>query len=270
MVAPLWHPQRKEFVALMTVSDFINMLRHHRRHDIPLSELSKSIDDMLTSPMGVFKHADFETVDAEDSVFQLCGLMQRLGTDYVPVIDPDEGSLVAILGYLDLVHLLHEASRQFPQFFGSSVLQAGVGTFENVVTAPQSMLLFDVIDLMEQRGISGIPVTNDYGHVVGLYHRSDVSFITKAVDPDSAISGLHTLPVGDALRMQQSQISETSALHSDQTLCTCTPQDSLASLLETMMAAQVTRVICVDGSGRCLGVVSIKDVIWHFFDQPLH
>lgn len=254
----------------MTVSDFINMLRHHRRHDIPLSELSKSIDDMLTSPMGVFKHADFETVDAEDSVFQLCGLMQRLGTDYVPVIDPDEGSLVAILGYLDLVHLLHEASRQFPQFFGSSVLQAGVGTFENVVTAPQSMLLFDVIDLMEQRGISGIPVTNDYGHVVGLYHRSDVSFITKAVDPDSAISGLHTLPVGDALRMQQSQISETSALHSDQTLCTCTPQDSLASLLETMMSAQVTRVICVDGSGRCLGVVSIKDVIWHFFDQPLH
>ena len=32
----------------------------------------------------------------------------RLEADYVPVIDPDDGNLVSILGYLDVVHLLDQ------------------------------------------------------------------------------------------------------------------------------------------------------------------
>jgi CBS domain-containing protein len=252
---------------MMTLADFINMLRVYRRQDRSLADLStKSIDDMLRTPMlSVFRHGGFETLDAEDSVFQLCRLLHRLNADYVPIVDPDEGNLVAVLGYLDLVHLLHEAAKQYPQFFSSSLLQLGIGTYEDLVTAPQTMLLFDVIELLEARNISGIPVTNEFGLVIGQYHRSDVSFITRAADPDSAMAGIHTLQIGDALRMQQTAISESSALHSDQTLCTCFVQDSLASVLDAMMRARVTRVVCVDSSGRCVGVISIKDIVAYYF-----
>lgn len=245
------------------------MLRSYRRQDIPLIELAaKTIDDILLqqSSHNVLKHADFQTVDAEDSVFQLCGILHRLSADFVPVIDPDEGNLVSILGYLDLVHLLHEASRQYPQFFSATIQQLGIGTFTDVVTAPHTALLFDVIELIEDRNLSGIPVTNELGQVVGLYHKSDVSFITKAVDPDSAILSLHTLQVGEALRMQQMRIDETGSILSEQTLCTCSFTDALSTVLDTMMRAQVTRVICVDGSGRCQGVVSIRDIVLYYFD----
>ena len=34
----------------------------------------------------------------------------RLEADYVPVIDPDDGNLVSILGYLDVVHLLDQGN----------------------------------------------------------------------------------------------------------------------------------------------------------------
>ena len=34
--------------------------------------------------------------------------LHRLEADYVPVIDPDDGNLVSILGYLDVVHLLDQ------------------------------------------------------------------------------------------------------------------------------------------------------------------
>jgi 5'-AMP-activated protein kinase regulatory gamma subunit len=257
---------------MMTISDYINMLRLYRRQALPLLDLAaKSIEEMLMSSVPVFKHSDFETVDAEDSVLQLCRLMHRLGTDYVPVVDPDEGNLVSILSYLDLVHLLHEAAKQYPHFFSSTLRQMGIGTFENVVSAPQSALLFDVIEVLEERNISGIPVINEQGLVVGLYHKSDVSFITKSADPDSAILELHSLLVGEALRMQQTHISHeasTSTTQGDQpSLSSCTMQDPLAAVLDTMMRAQATRLVCVDGGGRCLGVVSIKDILWYYFDD---
>lgn len=241
VIAPLWDPERRTFVAMMGLTDYINVLKLYHRQGVPQADLAnKTINDMLAPPVRVFKHGDLQTVDAEDTVFQLCGLLHRLGTDYVPVVDPDVGNIVAILGYLDLVHLLHEASRQHPQFFTSTVDQMQIGTLDKVVTAPQSMRLYEAIDLMEASNISGIPVIDEAGKVVGLYHRSDVSFITQAVDPDVAIQGLHALQVGEALRLQQTTISESNAMQSNQVLCICSRKDSLASVIDVMMRSQVT------------------------------
>ena len=39
----------------------------------------------------------------------------RHEADYVPIVDPDEGNLVSILGYLDVVHLLDQAAKQVGQ-----------------------------------------------------------------------------------------------------------------------------------------------------------
>jgi hypothetical protein len=39
-------------------------------------------------------------------------VVRRHEADYVPIVDPDEGNLVAILGYLDVVHLLDQAAKQ--------------------------------------------------------------------------------------------------------------------------------------------------------------
>lgn len=72
-----------------------------------------------------FRHADFQAVDAEDSVVQLCMLLLRTGSDYAPVLDPDNGNLVAILGYLDILNLLEKAGNQYPQFFSQTLQELG-------------------------------------------------------------------------------------------------------------------------------------------------
>jgi hypothetical protein len=51
---------------------------------------------MLSSSAVSFKHGEFNSIDAEDSVYQLCVLMDRLNADFVPVIDPDEGVYLSI------------------------------------------------------------------------------------------------------------------------------------------------------------------------------
>lgn len=58
--------------------------------------------DMLSSPVVSFKHEEFNSIDAEDSVYQLCMLMDKLDADFIPVIDP--GILFNYLFiYLDLI-----------------------------------------------------------------------------------------------------------------------------------------------------------------------
>lgn len=130
-IAPLWDPQKRAFVAMMTMTDFISALRAYRRNGIPVSELSNSlIADMLENTNFKFRHDTFETVDAEETVYQMCRLLQRQGTDFVPVVDPDEGNLVAILGYLDIVNLLYTASLQFTHLFETTVEESKVGTYQ--------------------------------------------------------------------------------------------------------------------------------------------
>jgi hypothetical protein len=51
-----------------------------------------------------------------------------------------------------------------------------------------------------------MPVIDDGGKVIGLFHKADVTFVTKSSDPDSVLTNLTELFVGDAIQMQQQQL----------------------------------------------------------------
>ena len=155
----------------MTMSDFIQALRIYKNGGISVTDLAnRTITDMLHSQIAPLRYQDFESIDAEDSVYQLCRILQSRERDFIPVLDPDDGNLVAILGYLDLVNLLNTAASQFPHLFSSTIEELGVGTYR-VITAPQSALLADVLNILEDRRISSIPVVDEAEKVVGLYYK---------------------------------------------------------------------------------------------------
>ena len=103
-IAPLWDPDRKTFVAMMTMTDFIQALRIYRNRGIPVTDLaSVSIADMLVlshaqwhilninyiliillfrlaSPIAPVRHLEFTAIDPEDTAYELCRLLQRNGT----------------------------------------------------------------------------------------------------------------------------------------------------------------------------------------------
>jgi CBS domain-containing protein len=233
----------------------------------------------------VFKHNHFQVIDAEDSAYQMCRLLQRQGTDYVPVADPDEGNLVGVLSYLDMVNLLDTAARQFPHLFVSTIAEANIGTYR-VVTCPETMLLEDALQICSEKNISSIPVVNAEGTVTGLYYKSDVSFITKNADPASILASIGSITVADAVAaaptlppavgqptpsdfpppLGPDGLPLQSALMTN-TFRTCRHNDPVHSVLATMMDSRVTRVVVVDEGNKCLGIVSIKDIISFYLDS---
>merc|ERR1711918_184370 len=58
---------------------------------------------------------------------------------------------------------------------------------------PHSSRLVEGLELMEARNISAVPIVDDDGKVVDLYHRSDVTFIALAADGETTLSNLNLM-----------------------------------------------------------------------------
>ena len=103
-VAPIWDPARHTFVAMMTVSDYIRALTTLcNAQNISMLEFQqKSIAEIMDSSVFQLEHPEFSSVDAEDSIQMMCYYFNRTQYDYVPVVNPDDGSLLSVLGYLDI------------------------------------------------------------------------------------------------------------------------------------------------------------------------
>ena len=249
----------------MTVSDYIHALRIWRAQRLPSTELtSKSISEMMLAAPLVFRHAGFQAIDADDSVLQMCSLLMRSDSDYVPVVDSESGSLVSILGYLDIVHLLNQAAQQHPNLFALTIAQTNIGTFSTVVSAPKTAKLFEVLDTLESKNMSGMPVVDENNKIVGFYHRSDVSFIIKASDPDVVLSNLNNFSVADSLALREQLLQTGEIMSTFQGLVVCRLGDKLGTVLNSMTRARSNRVVVVDENLHCIGVISIKDIIRYY------
>jgi len=266
-VAPLWDPERRSFVGLMTVGDYIQALRKWRNEKLPMAELAnRSISELLSTLPSLFQHNSFQSIDAEDSVNQMCKLLLRSGNDYTPVIDPDNGNLVSILGYLDIVHLFNQTAKQYPQVFNIPIRNAGVGTFKNIATASKHSKLAELLDIMDQRRISAIPIVDDNARVIGIYHRSDVSFIIKAADQEAVLSNLSNYRADETLQLRDQLLTTGDIMSAFQSLAMVKINDSLVGVFQLMMNARATRVVVVDDTQKCVGVISIRDLVTHFLN----
>lgn len=158
----------------MTIQDYITALRICNLRNINAMELTtKSISDMLLSASYLFKHQGFHAIDAEDSVLQLCLLMFRNQSDYVPVIDPENGNLISILGALDVLHLLDQIAKTNEHIFGVTLAQIGIGTYNinntndhgnhSLYLATKQTSINEILDTLDKRNISAAPIVEPDG-----------------------------------------------------------------------------------------------------------
>ncbi len=257
-------------MALMTMSDYVRAVRVCLEKNIPIVELSsKSIADLLSSPLVPFQHSFFDPNDAEESILTLIQQLRSTNADFVPVVNTSDGSLVSVLGYLDVVHLLDQGAKQFPNLFIETIGEMNIGTFHNrLLTVTKHTPLYDAITMLDTHKISGVPVVDENtGALVSYLHKSEVNFITRANDPESFLKNLKTMTVNDviALRMEMNNNGEPLPVTS-QSLVTATLSDPIVAVFNAMMQSRVTKVMIVDKADetRCIGVVSIKDILQYY------
>lgn len=264
----MFDPELRSFVGLMTTQDYINAIRICKRKNIPPTEVTgKTISEILLSAPSLFKNNSFQPIDAEDSVLQLCFLFMKTRFDYIPVIDPENGNLISILGPLDVLHLFNYIAKLNESLFHLSIETLGIGTFSNVVTANKNMIISDVLEIMEQHQISAIPVIDEVNKIIGVYHQNDVTFIMKASDTEQILHHLNHLRVEESLQLREQLLQSGDIMTNSQPLVTCTRQDTIANVFNLMVINRTHRIVVIDETGRCRGVISFKDILKFFLDS---
>lgn len=143
-----------------------------------------------------------------------------------------------------------------------------VDRFHPLATATLSTTVFDVVHLFSDLGISAVPIVdNETGQVINLYEAVDVVDLVRS----NAYQVLD-LTIEDALSRRSKDFPG---------VVTCTPEDSLASILAYVREKRAHRFVIVEGEdtapemegapvdmdrpkkipGRLLGVLCLSDIL---------
>lgn len=270
--APLWDPSICQFVGLLTVTDFIDILRHYRRTNADVSTLAtRSIADILNDP--VIKETvlptnntdgdlPFAGADSSTTLKQACRQLHENNLDFLPILMPEDMRVLACITYTNILEHLVTHFREQRRLFDDSIYDLRIGTYHGdlIKVAPQQSLA-EALELMHQHRLSALPVVDqNTKKIVGVYSRSDITFLTKATDAEDAVANLD-LTLSDVLAQQRTDVTTPDALH------TCSMGHTLQSIFEYFAQLRFNRLFVVDDDDHVVGVVSARDLVAYFLNE---
>src|SRR6266852_9645674 len=140
---------------------------------------------------------------------------------------------LARVGGLGIVHRNLSIEDQVAEV--DRVKRSESGMIVEPVTLPPDALVSDALELMATYHISGVPITDEGGVLVGILTNRDLRFESDAAQPVSALMtsrDLVTAPVGT----------------------------TLAEAEEILHRHKIEKLPVVDEDGRLLGLITVKDI----------
>jgi 5'-AMP-activated protein kinase, regulatory gamma subunit len=268
LCAPLWDPALCQFVGLLTVTDFIDILRHYQA-------TSQDVGSLATCSIGEifahlsFKPQEFKGADSNCSLQQACQLLLSSRSDFLPIVFAEDMRVLSCVTYTTILEHLVTHFREQRRLFDDSVTDLGIGVYgDSVVTTRTDETLSQALAKMHAHSLSALPVLAADGSrtLVGVYSRSDITFLTKASDAEDAVRNLD-LPLSDVLASSTSA-QQRSDVTTPDAMRTCSPSHTLQAIFESFAQIRFNRLYVIDEKNQeLLGVVSAKDLVQYFLKE---
>lgn len=280
LAAPLWEPKSCKFVGLLTVTDFIDILRHYQATGKDVSTLAtSSIAEILAAEQasadsadatesgadgepkqkGLLPHRGFCGADSSCTLKQACQQLLNSNSDFLPIVFPQDMRVLSCITYTNILEHLVTHFREQRRLFDDCISDLGIGTWNNLITVQHSETLSHALELMQQNNLSALPVLDPSADnkLIGVYSRSDITFLTKATDAEDAVRNLD-LPLSEILQIQRADVTTPDALR------TCSPGHTLQAIFESFSQVRFNRLYVVDAQEKLMGVVTAKDLVAYF------
>ncbi|XP_078378221.1 5'-AMP-activated protein kinase subunit gamma-1-like isoform X1 [Oculina patagonica] len=256
--APLWDSDKHDFVGMLTISDFINILRYYYKS--PLVQM----DELEEHDIQAFR--DFEKTNLKDGLVKISPMQSLLDAvktlvEYkihrLPVIDPSTGNALYILTHKRILRFMFSSLTQTnpPEFMSSTLQELGIGTYKNVAMISPQTPLITAFHMFAEKKVSAIPVVDDNGVVVDIYARFDVINLAA----EKTYNNLD-VSVKQALEHRSEGFEGVHKCYLDETLHT---------IIDRLTDAGVHRLVIVDKDNRCIGVLSLSDILKFLVLRPL-
>ncbi|XP_011486958.1 5'-AMP-activated protein kinase subunit gamma-2 isoform X4 [Oryzias latipes] len=248
--APLWESKKQSFVGMLTITDFINILT--RYYKSPMVQIYELEEHKIETWRELYLQETFKPlvhIPPDASIFEAVYSLIKNKIHRLPVIDPISGNALYILTHKRILKFLQlfVCEMPMPAFMKQSLQQLGVGTYSNIAYIHPDTPLITALSVFTHRRVSALPVVDHNGRVVDIYSKFDVINLAA----EKTYNNLD-VTVTQALR-HRSQYFEG--------VMKCNRLETLETIVDRIVKAEVHRLVVVDEDSRIVGIVSLSDIL---------
>lgn len=136
----------------------------------------------------------------------------------------------------------------------------------DVVTVKPETPINDAIHLLAERKISGLPVVNDEGKLVGVLSESDLMWRESGVTPPAYIMVLDSViylenPARYERELHKALGQTVKEVMTEKSITTIRPEQPLAKAAQLLLQRDIRRLPVVDEHNHLVGILTRGDVM---------
>lgn len=251
--APLWNNKTSRFAGLLTSSDFINVIQYYFQYPEKFELVDHLTLDGLRDIEKAIGATPIETVYIHPfkSLYEACVKMLESKARRIPLIDEDEKThreiVVSVLTQYRILKFVALNCKETKMLLKPIRCISNLCQSKKISTCTMNTPVIEVIHLLAQNSVSSIPIVDEQRKLVNVYEAVDVLALVKG--------GMYTdldLSVGDALLRRP---DDFEGVH------TCTYNDRLSTIMDTIRKSRLHRLFVVDDDGRLVNVITLSDML---------
>nr|QFR39802.1 5' AMP-activated protein kinase gamma subunit [Azumapecten farreri] len=175
--APLWDNVKQDYVGMLTITDFINILhKYYKSPEARMDELEEhKIETWREELKDKQKPLRVHRPGVPVCLYAIKTLIDK-HVHRLPVIDRPSGNAIYILTHKRILRFLYLYINELPKpsYMQKTLKELSIGTYNNVITATTDTPLFKALNMFVEHRISALPVLDADGRVVNIYAKFDV------------------------------------------------------------------------------------------------
>ncbi|AEO62783.1 uncharacterized protein THITE_2107373 [Thermothielavioides terrestris NRRL 8126] len=251
--APLWDSRNSTFAGLLTSTDYINVIQYYCQFPDEIDQVDQFRLSSLRDIERAIGVLPLETVSVHPMrpLYEACRRMLKTRARRIPLVDVDDETgremVVSVITQYRILKFIAVNNEKHTILLKKPVRDIGLGTYTNLATSTMNSSVLDVIHLMVKHNISAVPIVDESNKVLNVFEAVDVIPCIKGGAYDELTSS-----VGDALSKRAEEFPG---------IYTCSEDDRLDAIFDTIRRSRVHRLIVVDDDNRLRGIISLSDIL---------
>ncbi|XP_037826348.1 5'-AMP-activated protein kinase subunit gamma-2-like isoform X3 [Lucilia sericata] len=254
--APLWDSQKQQFVGMLTITDFIKILRMYYKS--PNASIEQLEEHKLDTWRSVLHNEvmPLVSIGPDASLYDAIKILVHNRIHRLPVIDPATGNVLYILTHKRILRFLFLYINELPKpsYMQKSLRALKIGTYDNIEVADEHTSIITALKKFVERRVSALPLVDSEGRLVDIYAKFDVINL-------AAEKTYNDLDV--SLRKANEHRNEWF----EGVQC-CNLDETLYTILERIVRAEVHRLVVVDENRKVIGIISLSDILLYLVLRP--
>lgn len=254
--APLWDSKRQEFVGMLTITDFIKILKMYYKS--PNSSMDELEEHKLETWRSVLQEEvkKLVSIGPDASLYDAIKTLIHNRIHRLPVIDPQTGNVLYILTHKRILRFLFLYINELPKpsYMQKTLREIRIGSYDNIEIATEDTSIITALHKFVDRRVSALPIVDSERRLKDIYAKFDVINL-------AAEKTYNDLDVSLKTANEHRNAWFEGVQH-------CKLDETLYTVMERIVRAEVHRLVVVDEEEKVIGIISLSDILLYLVLRP--